>query len=278
MLGLDISVCKEVDKLIDIEPPLINEIFLEEREHSEKRLWKNFGYHKNEFPFIYKYVYRRLGLEGVRCLVMHFILDHIENIVCRGFDNEMIRDEVKALIHSYIGECSIILRHDNIFGESINILNKLLEFTLGNLEDIINVISDEVNLKLFPVDIIVNASSEIISIMLRGILITKGYRGKNGFSIDRDFFSKHYLQLRTKVKHLIRQKLYEALITQTIRDVQGLIKSLNNIRKKAIECKTVSEVFQIIREEAYNNNEFYKLLKIIQQSIEESLEPSQPRV
>lgn len=269
VLSLNTDVCREVDNLVDVEPPLINEVFPEER--GGERLWRNFGYRKNEFPFMYKYIYRKLGLEGVRCLVTHFILDHIENVTCRGFDIEMIKDEVEALIHSYIEECSIMAQCDNIFKESAIILNKILELTSGNLESMIKIISSEANLKHLPIDIIMNASSEIVSIMLRGVLITKGHKGKSGFSIDHDFYSKHYSQLRTKVKYLIRQKLYDALATQTIKDIQGLIKSLNNIKKKTVKSRTIGEVLQVIKGEASSNSEFHKLLEIIRECIEKAI-------
>jgi hypothetical protein len=103
VLGLSTSICDCVDRLVDVEPPLIRDV--EPGWQGGERLWRNFGYRKTEFPLMYGYVYRRFGLEGVKCLVAHYVLDHVEGLLYKGFDGEMIRNEVAALIYSYIDEC-----------------------------------------------------------------------------------------------------------------------------------------------------------------------------
>jgi hypothetical protein len=103
LLSLNIDVCSEVDKLVDVEPPLIKEI--SPSYSGGERVWRNFGFRKTEFLSMYVYVYRRFGLEGVKCLVTHYVLDHIEGLLYRGFDAEMLRNEVVALIRGYVDEC-----------------------------------------------------------------------------------------------------------------------------------------------------------------------------
>jgi len=266
LLSLDIDICSEVDRLVDVEPPLIREI--DSSWSSDERVWRNFGFRKTEFPSMYTYIYRRFGLEGVKCLVTHYVLDHIESLLYRGFDAEMLRDEVTALIHNYVDECKT--QREEELSSATHILLQVLDEMLKRFDDVIQAVKHEVDLKTLPIDMVVNASSDLISIFLRGALIAMGYKGKKGFTVSSSIQSK-YMQLYNKVKQVLRQKLYEAITKHDISDVQKLLESINNFKKRSVEAKTVSSILQAIEEESSRNSDFSKLVEMVKQCIEEAV-------
>jgi len=271
VLGLSTSICDSIDRLVDVEPPLIREV--EPSWQGEERLWRNFGYRKTEFPLMYSYVYRRFGLEGVKCLVVHYVLDHVEGLLYKGFDNEMIRDEVTALIYSYIDECRT--SREEVLSEAINNLERILVELMRRFDDLVSAVRGEVDLRLLPVDVIVNASSDLIGIRVRAVLISRGYRGRRGFTVSRSAFDK-YVQLYNRAKQLLRQKLNGAIVNHEITDPQGLLESINNVKKRSsTEARTIIDVMRIIEEESSKNREFRKLLELVGESVKEATESSQ---
>ena len=270
VLGLNASVCREVDELVDVEPPPISEVL--PGESSGERLWRNFGYRKGEFPLMCTYVYRRFGPDGVRCLVAHFILDHIENAVGRGFDDEMVLNEIRALVSSYIEECGYA-RCWGVIGEGEPLLRGVLGLVEGRFNTVVGSIRGEVGLKYTAIDVVVNASSDIISFAIKADLIARGYRGRSGFSVSREVYERYFGRIYTKAKLLLRQRLYEALVNQVIRDTQGLINSLNSVKKRVAERErvTVGDYYAIIKDEGYRSEDFRKLLELIDQCVKEAV-------
>ena len=102
IIGLSAGYCFVIDRIVDEDPPLVRDVFPDVG--SMEVLPRHFGYRDREFPYMAKFVLDRFGYEGLRCLAAHFVLDHIEGLVERGFDSEMISNEVSALVESYIGE------------------------------------------------------------------------------------------------------------------------------------------------------------------------------
>jgi len=90
VLGLDASVCGDVDKILDEEPPTIREVASVVREirilsdDYNARLPIHSGFKPSEFPIMYRYVIRTKGYEGVLCLLTHFTLDFLESLFTRG--------------------------------------------------------------------------------------------------------------------------------------------------------------------------------------------------
>lgn len=276
VLGLNLGICREVDDLVDVRPPLVSEVL--PGEGVEERLGRNFGYRKNEFPLMYGYVYKRFNIEGVRCLVVHFILDHIENIISKGFDNQMIRSEVETLVNSYVNEC---VYEKDLLGEAFSkvgdTLNQTLQLVLEKFDTIVNIIRKDVELRLLPVDVVVNASSQIVSLVLKLTPAFRGFRGKKSYTISKEIRDKYYHRLYKKALFLARQKLYEATVNHIIKNPQKLLESINNVRREvAVKAHTLSDVFQIIGEEEKRNEEFSRLTKIIQQSVKEIVDSFQP--
>jgi len=269
MLGYNAVVCEEIDKLIDVEPPLFREIFSEST--GEKRLWKNFGFRKVEFPLMYRYVLKNFGLEGIKCLVTHYVLDYIESLLYKGFDINMIKDEVKALISSYIEECNVHKEDD--FAEVNNILLQVFKDLLNRFDDIAQAVKSSSSLDTSPIELIVNASTDLISIELHSALIAKGYKGKSGFTVSSSIFNE-YMRIYNKVRRLLKQTLNEALRNRIIVDPQGLLESINNIKKQTAETRTIGDVIQAVKEEGIKNYDFYKLLEMIKHCVEEAIKSS----
>jgi hypothetical protein len=271
LLGLNVNVCSEVDRLVDVEPPLITEI--DPSYNGGERVWINFGFRKSEFPLMYRYIYRRFGSDGIKCLVTHYVLDRVESLLYRGFDVDMIRNEVEALIHSYIDECGTH-KEEEVFKDAGNFLLQILGELLKRFNDIVQIVRSEVGIKVLPVDIIVNASSDLISLYLRATLISRGYKGRRGFTLNKSIQDK-YMQLHNKAKHLLRQRLSEAITRHEITDTQKLLESINSVKRRATEVKTISNIVQAVEEESSRNTDFHKLLEIIKQCVEETIKSLQ---
>jgi len=271
LLGLNVGVCSEVDKLIDVEPPLIREI--DPSYNGDERAWNNFGFRKTEFPLMYRYIYRRYGSDGVKCLVTHYVLDYVESLLYRGFDIEMLRNEVEMLIRSYIDECKTH-KEEDVFKGVDSFLLQILGELLKRFNDIAQIVKSEVDLKVLPIDVIVNASTDLISLYLRIALISKGYKGKRGFALNKSIQSK-YMQLYNKAKHMLKQRLFEAITRHEIADPQKLLESINSFKKKVAEARTVSNVLEAVKEESNRNPDFHKLLEMIKQCTEEAIKSLQ---
>lgn len=271
LLGLNATVCSEVDRLVDVEPPLITEI--DPLYNGGKRVWSNFGFRKTEFPLMYRYIYKRFSSDGVKCLVTHYVLDHVESLLRRGFNVDMIRNEVGALIHSYIDECKTH-KEEEVFKDAGNFLVQILGELLKRFNDIAQIVETEIGIKVLPVDIIVNASSDLISLYLRATLISRGYKGRRGFTLNKSIQDK-YMQLHNKAKHVLKQRLSEAITRHEITDPQKLLESINSIKRRATEVKTISNIVQAVKEESSRNPDFHKLLEMIKQCVEEAIKSSQ---
>ena len=271
LLGLNVNVCSEVDRLVDVEPPLITEI--DPSYNGGERVWINFGFRKSEFPLMYRYIYRRFGSDGIKCLITHYVLDRVESLLYRGFDVDMIRNEVEALIHSYIDECGTH-KEEEVFKDAGNFLLQILGELLKRFNDIVQIVRSEVGIKVLPVDIIVNASSDLTSLYLRATLISRGYKGRRGFTLNKSIQDK-YMQLHNKAKHLLRQRLSEAITRHEITDTQKLLESINSVKRRTTEVKTISNIVQAVEEESSRNPDFHKLLEIIKQCVEKTIKSLQ---
>jgi len=235
---------------------------------------RHFGYRDREFPYMAKFVLDMFGYEGLRCLAAHFVLDHIEGLVARGFDSEMISNEVSALVESYIREASAAGRLGLQSAVVESHLRRVLSAVQARLSDVISIVQGELGTKLLPVDVAVNASADIISLKLRAALIARGYKGKGGFRMSQSIRGKHYMSLYNKVKQLLRQKLYQAVVSREIESIDKLVESINKVKKLVLakNVATVSEYSNVVRSEAALNKDLNKLLNIIDKSIEEVLE------
>jgi len=178
IIGLSAGYCFVIDRIIDENPPLVRDVFLDVG--NMEVLPRHFGYRDREFPYMAKFVLDRFGYEGLGCLAAHFVLDHIEGLVARGFDSEMITNEVSALVESYIREASAAGRLGLQSAVVESHLRYVLSAVWARLSDVVGVVQEELGTKLLPVDVAVNASADIISLKLRAALIARGYKGKRG--------------------------------------------------------------------------------------------------
>ncbi|MEM1605307.1 MAG: hypothetical protein QXW41_03600 [Fervidicoccaceae archaeon] len=272
IIGLSDGYCFVIDRIVDEDPPLVRDVFPDVG--SMEVLPRHFGYMDKEFPYMAKFVLDRFGYEGLRCLAAHFVLDHIEGLVVAGFDSEMISNEVSALVESYIREASAAGRLGLQSAVVEGHLRYVLSAVQARLSDVLGVIREELGMKLLPVDVAVNASADIISLKLRASLIARGYKGKRGFRVSQSIKGKHYTSIYNKVKQLVRQKLYRAVVSKELESIDKLVESINKVKKLVLakNVATVSEYSNIVRSEAMLNKDLNKLLEIIDKSIEETLE------
>ena len=125
---------------------------------------------------------------------------------------------------------------EEVFNGAGNALSQVLEELMDRFVYVVQTINSEADLKVLPVDIIVNASSNLVSIALRGVLIAKGYKDKRGFTVSNSIRNK-YMHFYNKTKQLLRQRFSEALMNHEIGDLQKLLESINSTKKRAAEVK-----------------------------------------
>jgi len=90
---------------------------------------------------------------------------------------------------------------EEVFSDAGNALSQVLEELIDRFGDVVQTIKSEADLKTLPVDIIVNTSSDLVGIALRGTLIAKGYKGKRGFTVSNSIHNK-YMHFYNKTKQL----------------------------------------------------------------------------
>lgn len=85
---------------------------------------------------------------------------------------------------------------------------------------------------------------------------------------------ERYTSIYNKVKQLVREKLYQAVVSKELENIDKLVESINRVKKLALaqNVATVSEYSNTVRSEAALNKDLNKLLEIIDKSIEEVLE------
>jgi hypothetical protein len=87
---------------------------------------------------------------------------------------------------------------EEVFSDAGNALSQVLEELIDRFSDVVQTIKSEADLKTLPVDIIVNASSDLVGIALRGTLIAKGYKGKREFTVSNSIHNKNTCISTTK--------------------------------------------------------------------------------
>lgn len=64
-----------------------------------------FGFSHSEFPYMYMYIARTRGRDAALCLVMHIVLDILEDLFARGYEPEAAKDIVLKVVEGYEEEC-----------------------------------------------------------------------------------------------------------------------------------------------------------------------------
>jgi len=123
-------------------------------------------------------------------------LDHIEDILRRGFPQNVAKFSAIKLLEDYSNKCSLHINKDlcryyvEEFSEVKERLNK-------NLDLIINPIDKKVKSKIGSVELLFNMSTEILSTLLRLKLFLEGFRGRRDFSISREAYIKTFHQAKS---------------------------------------------------------------------------------
>ena len=260
ILGLNPAICRVIDELVDREPPLVREVI--PGVGLEERLPIHYGFGKTEFPYMYNYVVQRYGLEGAKCLLVHFVLDQVENSLKKGYTSEMVRDAVEALLGGYDSECGDsrdkCFNYDRVMGE---VRAQLARY----MDAIIAEVGDWLSGRTLPIDILVNASGEILSLMLRIKLYMRGYRGRRGFTVNHEAFVKTYPRAKT----ILRQKVFKAAVNNIIKDLGRVVESINRIKQELASKHgvTVGEYMDSIRKEQQLNPEFEAFIRMVEEAV-----------
>jgi len=262
VLGLDIDVCRGVDRILDEEPPRVGEVASvvsdEFRASGEDnaRLPVHTGFRPSEFPLVYKYLVRTRGREAVYCLLTHFILDFLENLFMRGERPEVARDMVYGLIEDYKNEC----RSSRCDGFE-EFIYGFEERVLTHLDYMVEEVYKWVSARTTTLEVVLRASSEFLNPILRATLLSEGYHGKRQTRVDMNVYRRALAIARNTLK----QRLWKALVRNEL-DPGKVLEGINNVRARMEAHMTLPQFFNIIREEAMGNPEFSKYLEIIEET------------
>lgn len=262
LLGLDGRVCRIIDEIVDSEPPSYKEI---NPEWPDEKAHRHIGFSKNEFSFMYNYIVKNYGVRGGKCLIAHFILDKIEDDLINGYDNEMIANDIKQFLETYMKECKIIqdkcLNIDETLGFIKNSIDK-------NLDKIITIVKEWLENRITSLDVLVKASSDIVNKIVKVNLYLKGYKGKHGFTTKKGLANA----IGFLAKKILRRKLYDTIVEGKLNPNNALV-SINNIKKmsRVNNVRTINEYFKIIKQEAELSKDFKVLLDKIYESVDEAI-------
>jgi len=168
-VGLDVDVCSKVDRLLDEEPPTIREftavapgLVVSSGEYLDERLPRHFGFGRSEFPDMFTYVSRTFGRGAAMCLVMHVVLDVLEDLFMRGFDAEAAKSLVLRVVGDYEDECrrGMCEGYEEVFAALRRVLDTYLSFIA---DEVRRWVSERATL----LDVVLKASGEILNPTLR---------------------------------------------------------------------------------------------------------------
>jgi len=171
VLKLDIDVCRDVDRILDEEPPTIGEVAsvvseLRASGGDNARLPVHTEFRPSEFPLMYKYLVRTRGDEAAYCLLTHFILDFLENLFMRGERPEVAKDMVYGLIEDYKREC--MSSSCDGFEEFIHGFEERI---LTRLDYMVEEVDKWVSARTTAFEVVLRASSEFLNPILRATLL-----------------------------------------------------------------------------------------------------------
>jgi len=261
-MGLDVDICSGVDRILDEEPPTVGEIesvvdgIVSSEDYYNERLSRHFGFSYTEFPYMYAYVLRTKGRNATLCLVMHIVLDVLEDLSVRGYEPDAAKRIIFEVVGKYEENCRIMKceGYEDIFAY----IRKLLD---TNLNYIVDEVRMWVSQRTTLFDVVLKASSEILNPTLRFKLIIEGFHGKRRSTVDMNAFRKALPIARNE----LRQKLFKMLAEKEI-DLGKTLEGINNVRKREKAKMTYHEQFEIINEEAEKNPDFKKLVEITKES------------
>lgn len=84
LLGLNVSICRVVDRVLDIDPPLVREVvpasMVESLGDLRSFVSHDFGCGDGVFPLMCRFMFDKFGLSGVRCFAAHCVLNFVEKL------------------------------------------------------------------------------------------------------------------------------------------------------------------------------------------------------
>jgi len=256
--GLDVDVCSKVDRLLDEEPPTIREFaavvpgfVVSSGEYLDERLPRHFGFRRSKFPDMFIYVSRALGRGAALCLVMHVVLDVLEDLFMRGFDAEAAESVVLRVVGDYEEECRREMCKG--FEEVFATLRRILDTHLGFITDEVRRWVSE---RVTPLDVVLKTSGEILNPVLRLMLIAEELHGKRRTTVNMEAFRRALPAARNELK----QRLLKMVAEKEI-DLNRALQGVNNVRRRLEAKMTYQQLFEIVSEEAEKNKTSRNSLK-----------------
>jgi len=249
LANLPIDICEAVDRFIDFGP--------------KKIFGREFNIHdlgrQNSFLFLIlsEDLCKRYGYDGVRCFILHHMLDHIEELYKLRYS----REEILKRCHDKFLSLVIDLRensyHDlqclkTVIKDLGKCVTKVLDFVKENLDNIIEDISKDLERRKIEINnrrAIMARLIGVINTICSLTLIQRGYFSR-GLRVKYDAFTK----LQSAVIKEVNKRLTEneEFITEDI--LQEINSFLIRFKKSPLET---------LREEIKRNSKVGKILQMI---------------
>ena len=222
-LGLNVGVCRVVDRVLDVDPPLVREVVPMDMVGDLRDLrgfvGHDFGCGDTVFPLMCRFVFNRFGLSGVRCFVAHCVLDFVEKLCLSGYDRELIVSKVNAKLEKWLENCKHVLGGQC---PGVGDIKLVCNMIIGNIDGVLNIVRESsrfrVNVEKNVLRRIVRDFRKyIVSRYLKYCIEDKDKRNEIRNKVARRFMewlkeNKEYLDLNEISKGL--NALEKALIKQ----------------------------------------------------------------
>jgi len=225
LFKLNVEICRKIDKYIDegsIANALASLIGKELKIHDFGR--RGYG----EFMYGVKYVYEKYGAEGVKCFLLHHVLDYIDYLVKRRYDADIIRDKVALRFSNFLNSTLLEQEFDPYLRNTVReFLNELLQYVSLN----ISIIVKDLEAEIFTDRIVYDRLRGLIQGLCSLELVRRGRRSR-GFRARYD----EYVKLSTIVLKEFRSRLHEFM--EGI-DPYELINELNIAEKESYRLRDI---------------------------------------
>ena len=247
-LGLNVGVCRVVDRILDVDPPLVREVIpvymVGDLEDLRGFVGHDFGCGDAVFPLMCRSMFSRFGLSGVRCFVAHCVLDFVEKLCLSGYDRELIVSKVNAKLERWLENCKYVLGCQCPGVEDTKLVCDMI---IKNISEILSIIKGSLYFnskkeRIILRRIVLGFMKYIVTPCLKYVIRDSKKRSAVRSGIVKEFTdwlkkNKEYLDLNEIIEGL--NELEKTLVEGNIRTIPQLRNTIKGIAEKNEQFKLV---------------------------------------
>jgi len=255
----ELRLCYSINKLVDD---------LTDLGQSGEAILKHYFLFGDKFPVICRYIYDVCGSECVKCLVLHAVTDYVYELIRGGLGRSLIEVKVRDLMGRYLMGCMEL----SSCRDFSKVLQDVATDVLSNLDRVIEAIEGSAGIERGIIDGVVNASTDIIYVIIQGNLYVRGTHINGGPLVGGSNIPDYRVKtLASHVKTLLSMRL-SGLVTQGIvRDLSKLLDTINLVRNEISldKFRPIHECLTVIKDVMNKYQEFKLLIDVINECVDE---------